>query len=243
MRFALQVCGWAIGLPLELMIVAALLRGGGYRRYPFVLIFVIVDFLTTVAEIPYQIDYARGIARASTPLAPLFWIDELIAQILVYAVVLSLVYRVSRQLRSRRPVGMLAICGAVLIAAISFSVHYSPALNRGSWMTPWMRDLHFCSLLLDLGLWAVLIASRRRDHQILLLSGALGVKFAGESIGESVRQLAIGNRSRPLSMAGNLIMLLANLFFFYLWWQAARTTESTESMATKREPPAHQVAP
>ena len=151
MRFALQVCGWVIGLPLELMILAALLRDG-YRRYPFIFIYVIVDFLTTVAEIPYQIDYIRGIAQATTPLAPLYWIDAVIEQILVYAVVMSLVYGVSRQLRSRRLVSVLPIAGAVLLAAISFYAHYSPQLNRGSWMTPWMRDLNFCSVVLDLGL-------------------------------------------------------------------------------------------
>ena len=51
MRFALQVAGYAVGLPLEVLIIAALLRGG-YRRFPFVFIYTVIDFLTTVLEIP-----------------------------------------------------------------------------------------------------------------------------------------------------------------------------------------------
>ena len=164
----------------------------------------------------------RGINGAGTSYASLYWIDELIVQVLIYAVVMSLIYGATRHLRSRRTVRISLIVSAVLIAGISFLLHYSPTLNRGSWMTPWTRDLNFCSVILDLGLWALLIGSRSRDRQVLLLSGGLGVKFAGESIGESVRQLAIRNRSRSISLTGNVIIMLANVFFLYVWWQALR---------------------
>jgi hypothetical protein len=221
MRFALQVAGWALGLPLEILIISALLRGG-YRRFPFVFVYTIVDFLTTVLEIPAEIEYVRGIGTSGALYAYLYWIDEAIVQVLIFAVVLSLIYGATRHLRSRRVVRVSLIAAAVLIAGISFLSHYNPALNPGSWMTPWTRDLNFCSAILDLGLWALLIASRTRDHQVLLLSGALGIKFAGESIGESVRQLAIRSRSHPVSLGGSIIIMLANIFFLYVWWQSLR---------------------
>jgi hypothetical protein len=34
MRFAIQLCGLVVGLPLQLLIIGTLLRGG-YRRFPF----------------------------------------------------------------------------------------------------------------------------------------------------------------------------------------------------------------
>lgn len=228
MRFAIQVCGWAIGLPLEVLILAALLRSG-YRRFAFVFLYVIVDFLTTVMEIPAQIDYSHGIARATTALSPLWWMDEVIEQVLVYVVVISFIYAASRHLRSRHLLPVALIAGASLIAAISFYSHYSPDLPRGMWMTPWTRDLNFCSVVLDLGLWALLIGTRRREHTLLLLSGGLGIKFTGESIGESIRQLASRTRSRPISLTGNSISLLANLFFLFVWWQALRVPALKES--------------
>jgi predicted PurR-regulated permease PerM len=237
MRFALQVAGWAFGLPLEILIIAALLRGG-YRRFPFIFLYIVCDFITTVLEMPASISYVRGGRGGGEQYAGLYWIDEVILQVLIYAVVMSLVYGATRRLRSRRIVRTSVIAGALLIAGISFGIHYRPGMNKGSYMTPWTRDLNFSSAMLDLGLWALLIGSRTRDHQTLLLSGALGIKFAGESIGESVRQLAIRNHSRPISLTGNVIIMLANIFFFYVWWQALRDQEER-----KEEPPARQAAP
>ena len=228
MRLALQVVGWAIGLPLEILIIAALLRGG-YRRFPFIFAYIVIDFVTTVVEMPTDFNYVRGGAEGSILYTFLYWIDEAVLQVLIYAVVISLIYGVTRHIRSRRAVRIVLIAGAVLIAGVSFLLHYSPTLNRGSYMTPWTRDLYFFSAVLDLLLWAMLIGSRSRDQQMLLLSGALGIKFAGESIGGSVRQLAIHSRSHPLALTGSVIIVLANISFSYVWWQALRTRRSQES--------------
>jgi hypothetical protein len=234
-RFALQSAGYVFGLLFEFLIVTALLRGGGYKRFPFVFIYTVADFVTTVLEIPTAIAYVRGVRTATVPYAALYWVDEIIIQVLIYAVVISLIYEATRHLRSRRVLRASVISGAVLIAGITFLIHYSPVLNQGSWMTPWTRDLNFCSAILDLGLWALLVGSRSLDHRMLMLSGGLGIKFAGESIGESVRQLAIRSRSRSISLTGNILILLANISFLYIWWRAVRTSEA--------EPPTREAAP
>jgi hypothetical protein len=238
MRLALQVAGWLFGLPLEVLIIAALLRGG-YRKYPFIFAYIVIDFITTVLEMPAELNYARNTSQGGILYAYLYWTDEVVLQVLIYAVVMSLIYGVTQHLRSRRVVRVSLIAGAVLIAGVSFLVYYSPTLNRGSYMTPWIRNLNFCSAILDLGLWALLIGSRSRDHRMLLLSGALGIKFAGESIGESVRQLAIHSRSRPISLTGGVIIAFSNIFFLYVWWQALRVSKEEKIM----EPSARQTAP
>ena len=242
MRFVLQVVGWAFGLPLEVLIIAALLRGG-YRRFPFVFAYIVIETLATLVEMPAALGYVRRVGESGM-YGAVYWIDEVVLQVLVYAVVISLIYGASRHLRSRRVVRVVLIAAAVLIAGISFLVHYQPGLSRGEFMTPWTRDLNFCSAILDLGLWALLIGSRSRDHQTLLLSGALGIKFAGESIGESVRQIAIRSRSRSISLTGNVIIMLANIFFFYVWWRALRAPRNgTSPRRNSLEPPARQAAP
>ena len=222
MRFAIQFCGVLIGLPLELLIIATLLRGG-YRRYPFILVYTIADFLTTVIELPSALGYVRGMPWAADALASVYWLDEAILQVLVYSVVMSLIYQATARLRSRRIVRASLIAGALLFAGISFLVHWNPALNVGSFMTPWTRDLNFCSAILDLALWALLIASREKDHRLLLLSGGLGIQFTGEAIGEATRDLAIRSHSRPISLFGNSLIMLTNLLFLYIWRQALRT--------------------
>ena len=230
MRFAIQLCGLVIGLPLQLLVIGTLLRGG-YRRFPFLFAYVVGDFLTTVVEVPSAVDYYRGMQWAALAFPAFHWFDVVVMKVLVYAVVMSLIYHATGQLRSRRIVRVSLIASAILFAGISFLIHWNPALNTGSFMTPWIRDLNFCSAILDLALWALLIASREKDHRLLLLSGGLGIQFTGEAIGASILQLALRTRSRAISLTGAVVMLLADLIFLYIWWQALRTAPAGKRQA------------
>jgi hypothetical protein len=221
-RFAIQLCGLAIGLPLQLLIIGTLLRGG-YRRFPFLFAYVVGDFLTTVAEVPSAVGYDRGMQWAASAFPALHWFNVVVMQVLVYAVVMSLIYQATGQLRSRRIVRVSLIAGAILFAGISFLIQWDPALNTGTFMTSWTRDLDVCSAILDMALWAMLIAAREKDHRLLLLSGGLGIQFTGDAIGRSIRQLALRTRSHGVSLSGAVLMMLADLTFLYIWWQALRT--------------------
>jgi hypothetical protein len=221
MRFAIQLCGLVIGLSLQLLIIGTLLRGS-YRRFPFLFAYMVGDFLTTAVEVPSAVGYHRGMQWATSAFPALHWFNDVVMQVLVYAVVMSLIYQATSRLGSRRIVRVSLIAGAMLFAGISFLIHWNPALNPGSFMTPWTRDLSFSSAILDLALWTLLIASREKDHRLLLLSGGLGIQFTGEAIGTSIVQLALRTRSRALSFSGGVTMMLADLMFLYIWWQALR---------------------
>ena len=222
MRFAIQFCGLVVGLPLQLLVIGTLLRGG-YRRFPLLFFYIIADFLTTVVEVPSVVGYDRGMRWAAFAFPAVHWFDVVVMQVLVYAVVMSLIYQATSKLRARRIVRVSLIAGAILFAGISFLIHWNPALNTGSFMTPWTRDLNFCSAILDMALWALLIASREKDHRLLLLSGGLGIQFTGGAMGRSIGQLALRTRSRALFLSGGVVTLLADLVFLYIWWRALRT--------------------
>src|SRR5712691_12388813 len=172
MRFAIQVCGWLIGLPLEILVIAALLRGG-YRRFPLIFFYAILSFLATVVEIPSAWAYLNGSQGGIKWLAGYWWNDEAVFQFLNYLVVISLIYHATATLRSRRILRVSLFVGAVLFAGITFLLHYNPNGPKGAWMTPWTRDLNFCSAVLDMGLWALLISMKEKDYQVLMLRGAM----------------------------------------------------------------------
>jgi hypothetical protein len=110
------------------------------------------------------------------------------------------------------------VCGAVIFASVAFLAHYDGKAVVGEWMTLWLRDLNFSAAILDLGLWAMLLASRHKDTRLLLLSGAMGIQFTGEAIGQSLRHLF------PWVLSpGDVVTLLANLVCLWIWWQALRT--------------------
>jgi hypothetical protein len=235
LQYAIQVCAWVIGLPLELLVIAALVRGS-YKRFPILFAYVIVDFLTTVIEIPAYIAYYHG-DRLARSRASLFWPDEGLLFVLLFLVVVTLIWHATARIRSRKLVRLTLIVGPLLYATVSFLIHYNPnARGPGEWMTPWTRDLSFGSAVLDLGLWMLLIASREKDRLLLALSGALGIQFTGEAIGGSFRNLAVAIygrtlQARPLVLTGNVLIMAADLACMYIWWKAFRgaRAEATEA--------------
>ena len=84
------------------MVIAALLRGE-YRRYPFVFLYAVVDFLTTILEIPARnrVRFA-ALRKPRSSLRSMFWWDERIMQVLVFLLVISLVYKATEHLGPRR---------------------------------------------------------------------------------------------------------------------------------------------
>lgn len=235
MDVAIQIVALLLWLPLNLLIIAALLRGE-YRRFPLVFAYVVVEFLATAAEIPAYWAVFSHTRHAADLQVFIYWMDEAIAQVLIFAVVLFLIYRATSQIRSRRLLRVVLISGAVLFAGASFLYHYVPDPKVGIWMTPWTRDLNFCAAILDLALWALLIASREKDHRLLMLSGALGIQFTGEAIGESVRQLAILNHSHTIALIGSTLVVAADIARSYLWWRVFQNAKSTDASALRPRP-------
>ena len=221
----LQVCAYLVGLPLQLLIIAALLRGE-YRRYPFIFIYAVADLLTTILEIPYAIPYATATTPAAKKqFALLFWINERIMQVLVFLVVISLVYKATEHMRPRRTLLAGIICGTVLVATISFLIHYydpNPPPGKLRYMTPWTRDLNFCAAILNVGLWVLLIGSRQKDRKLLLITGGLGLQFTGGAIGQAIRDM-----SPTIVAVGSDFLMLTNVARIYIWWVAFRAKPKT----------------
>jgi len=229
MQLAFQVCALLVGLPLQLAVIAALLRGA-YRRYPFVLLYVIVDFLTTALEIRPSLAYRT----ATTPemkrsFATLYWWDERIIQAVVFLMVITLVYRATAQFRPRRVLLLGVVAVTASFAAVTFFIHFDPTLPSWDWMTPWTRDLNFGAAILDLGLWAALIGARDKDYTLLMVAGAMGIQFTGGAIGQAAR-----NMSPAAHMVMGDFIALANLACLYIWWHAFRLPEKVRSKVRAR---------
>jgi hypothetical protein len=123
---------------------------------------------------------------------------------------------------------MLAVVGTIFL---SYYVH-SDAYKFSLLMTKVTRDLMFGSVGLTLLLWSTLIASKKKDDQLLMLTGGLGLQFTLEAIGQSMRQLS---RHRPtLLLAANILVSVAHLMRLYVWREAFRRPRRVQQ--TKDEP-------
>jgi hypothetical protein len=84
-------------------------------------------------------------------------------------------------------------------------------------MTLVTRDLNIWAVILDLILWSLLVASRRRNRPLLLLSGGLGIQLTGAIMGQSLRRM-----SPDLFFAGALLEVSTSLLALFVWWRALR---------------------
>lgn len=199
----------AVGLVLQVLLIAAMLRGV-YRRYGALFLYALVLLVTTALEAA-AFFWPRYAAVASTE----YWLFDSIRQVLLYVVVISLILRATDQSAKRASIGRWLITGSTIFAALSLYFTYSRGLNL--WMTQFSRNLGFLAVILNLVLWAALLKQRRPDQTLLMVSGGMGIQMAGKAIGHSLRQLSPGAVT-----AGNLVIVLSHLLCLYIWWQAFR---------------------
>jgi hypothetical protein len=226
MRAVINLTGALIWFPLQALVISRLLRGE-WRRFPLIFAFLIAEFLEAVAAFPTV--WARVLynTRETIDWRVLFYQRaEVLLEFLTFIVVLNLIYRATAQLESRNLMRAACVLGATLFVGISFLIHCDPNTNVGTWMAPWTRDLNFGATILDLALWSLLFARRKKDHRLLLLSGALGIQFTGSAIGHALRSLATRQRPWP-SMTGGIIVVASSLVRVYLWARAFRLAPET----------------
>ena len=153
-------------------------------------------------------------------------------QVLVFLLVISLVYIATKHLRTRRTILAGIICGTAagggdFVPGLTTIRIYRP----GRWMTRFTRDLNFCAAILLVGLWTMLISARQKDYKLLMITGGLGIQFAGGAIGQALRDM-----SPAIVMAASDFTVIANLARLYIWWQALRV-KSKKSVTLASDSP------
>src|SRR3954469_1082214 len=100
MQLPLQFFSFVIGLTLGTLILSAMLRGQ-WRQYPFVFLYVMGDFVTTLLEIQPALKYDTAPRAERRAFIRLYWWDERVMQILLFLLVISLIYQAAAHLKSR----------------------------------------------------------------------------------------------------------------------------------------------
>jgi hypothetical protein len=202
-----------VSLALQVFVIG-LLRRGPYKDYPFVFVYSLVLIMTTVAD---------GAAFAG--LAHMeygFYRNEALRQLLLFTVVMSLMDRAIRERPYRGRMRVVLILSACIAVLISVQIHREAHYHQYYlWATQVGRDLSFGSVVLTLLLWVTLISARRKDTQLLMVTGGLGLQFTGEAIGQSMRQLSVPHH-HILLLAGNMVLTASHLMRLYVWSEAFR---------------------
>ena len=206
--------------------VIGLLRRGAYKDYPFVFFYSLVLIMTTVADGAMYADIAHIKNWAHD-----FYRNEALRQLLLFTVVMSLMDRAMRDRPYRARVRALLVFSAFTVVLISVQIHRGAHYNL--WATQVGRDLSFGSVILTLLLWITLISSGRKDTQLLMVTGGLGLQFTGEAIGQSLRQMSATHHYAILLFAGNFLLIASHLMRLYVWSEAFRRPRSLQEEQKK----------
>ncbi|SRR6266700_1555062 len=210
----LQWLIFGISLVLQVLVVASLVRCRAYKEYPIVFVYLCVSLLTISADAVLNI-----VGLSAEDYRLYYYRNAAVRQFLLFTVVVSLIDRAMWSKPYRNRVRRILMVSVVATIFLSYYVH-SDAYKFSLLMTKVTRDLMFGSVGLTLLLWSTLIASKKKDDQLLMITGGLGLQFTLEAIGQSMRQLS--QHRRTLLLAANILVSVAHLMRLYVWREAFR---------------------
>jgi len=101
----------AITVAIQVAVIVLLLRGP-YRRYPLVLVYCVLQLAATITE-----EYVYRVFGDASPIfSRLYWTDEVILDLLLFLMVISLIYRALESSPMRA--GMGRLLGAVVVVVL-----------------------------------------------------------------------------------------------------------------------------
>jgi hypothetical protein len=201
----------AIGVLFQILVIASLTRGL-FRRFTVLSVYAIVSFFLTVVEAAV---FLKLYTWKATDLVHLYWVDEIVVQVLVFALVISLTSSALKSSTGNKRAGFSLYGAALIVMALSILLAYTTKADLSAWMTEASRNLSFASAILNLLLWSVLLSQRNKDQQLLMLSGGFGVQTTGKAMGHSIRRLGHWD-------AGNVFMVLTYILSLAIIWYALR---------------------
>lgn len=191
-----------VGAALALLVALVFVLLGSFRRYRIVAAYIAWELFATAALTIADVmlhGSAVGASGGGVKLyARLYWTNDVIEDLFRFVLVTVLIYRASDGPRRISPKLLAAVVLAVTILPfVLFHTNARP-LQLGSLAIPfpssaWFNSasemLNFGAAIMNLMLWATLIASRKRDPLLLLVSAGLGVVVTGTAIAYGFRHL------------------------------------------------------
>lgn len=211
----------AAALLLQIFLLTTLIRQGG-KRYSLLTLYAAILFLSTVMEMSIRFSPDGWSATARQ----YYWTSEIIQQTVAVATILWLERRASHGPLASAPAARWLAPVSALAVVLSLWLNHDSRLNF--WMTSVSRDLSFLVILLNLVLWTSLLKAKIRQPRMLMVSGGLGIMFAGQAMGQGLRLLY--EHSRALFWGGNVVVSLSYLIALFVLYRAFHHPEVSPGM-------------
>lgn len=195
------------------------------RKFWIILAYVSWELFATAALTILDVLYhgsAKGPPTAATRLyARLYWSNDVLVDLFRFVLVIVLIYRASegtKRVSGRILTGL--VVAMIVLPFVLFHPTFQP-FPHATWFNSTSELLNFGAAIMNLMLWATLIASRRRDPKLLMVSAGLGVIVTGTAIAYGAEFL-LGNAGfGTMSFFMNLTQLAGWAIWCWAFWPAA----------------------
>jgi hypothetical protein len=211
----------AASVVLQLVLLFLLVRGH-LRKYFILFVYSLAQLAVTGLE--QWVFYGIG----QGPLyRNLFWTDEIVMDLLMFVLVITLTYQALEDSPLRAPLGKLLIATLIVALVLPFAVYYRYPIFSTRWFNGASQILNFGAAIMNLALWTALIGKKKRDPQLLMVTLGLGLVVAGQAIGFGLRQFTTGGGDAR--EAANLFLLIIHLTGVAVWCCAFRQTPGLDA--------------
>lgn len=223
-----------IGGALALISVLVLLLRGPARKFWALLVYVAWELLSNLALSSFDLVYNAALVGANVSeqavnklYSRLYWTNDVIVDVLRFLLVIWLTYRATSGGPKRASIGRLL--SAIVAVALALPFLLFPMFPKGprpwpeaSWFNSTSELLNFGAAVMNLVLWGVLLADRKRDPQLAVVSVGLGVVVTGAAISYGLRHLI----PAEAIFIPNMFLMLTRLGGWTIWCRAFWTARA-----------------
>jgi hypothetical protein len=216
-----------IGEAVALLSVLVLLLRGPSRKFWALLVYVVWELFSNVALTSFDLLYNGAVVGANASkeavrwYSRLYWSSVVITDVLRFLLVIGLTYMATSAGPKRSSVGRML--SGIVVVALVLPFFLFPMFPNGpkawieaSWFNSTSELLNFGAAIMNLVLWGVLIADRKRDPQLAVVSLGLGVVVTGAAISHGFGHLL----SAEVQFRPNLFLMLTQLAGWGIWCRA-----------------------
>ncbi len=199
------------GVALYAMVLSTMLKGACWR-HPFVFVYVIQQFLSTVT----LFSLIQYFGSKSKEYSHAYWTNDFLSTVLALLIIIHLIRAAMEGHRYRNAVYRGLLLGALATAITSLQVMHKHSPSLSLWMHEVSRDYYFGAVLLNAILWFILMRRNHEDKQLYLMTSGLGLQLTGAAIAFALRT------DGRVAWLSRYLVQVTYLTNFYVWYVALK---------------------
>jgi len=200
----------ALGIALQIALIFFLLPQGA-RKFPILMVHAVSRLAADAAE--SLVFHKQGYAVALY--AKVYWTSEIFVDMLLFLMVIVFTYQVLEGSPLRAQAARLLVGVGTFAVLAPIAILHHRTLFSTAWFDGIIQWLNFGAAIMNLALWTALLATKKRDPQLVAVSIGLGLAVTGAALGFGFRQLF--HREGGLRIAANIEQVLTHLLGLSVW--------------------------